>query len=36
MAKDWQNSGFVAKFLTKFTLWRTKTWHFFSAKSFGA
>jgi len=37
MAKNWRNSGFVAKFLTKFALFdEQKKWHFWAAKSFRA
>jgi len=36
MAKSWQNSGFVAKFLTKFALFDERKMEFLGAKSFGA
>jgi len=36
MAKNWQNSGFVAKFLTKVTLFDESKMAFLAAKSFGA
>jgi len=35
MAKSWQNSGFVAKFLTKFAPLTNEKWHL-AAKLFGA
>jgi len=28
MAKNWRNSGFVAKFWTKFALLTNEKWHF--------
>jgi len=36
MAKNWQNLGFVAKFLTKFALFDERKMAFLAAKSFGA
>jgi len=36
MAKNWQNSGFMAKFLTKVTLFDESKMAFLAAKSFGA
>jgi len=36
MAKNWRNSGFVAKFLTKFALSDKRKMAFLAAKSFGA
>jgi len=36
MAKNGRNSGFVAKFLTKFTLSDERKMAFLAAKSFGA
>jgi len=34
--KNWQNSGFVAKFLMKFALYDERKMAFLAAKSFGA
>jgi len=36
MSKNWRNSGFVAKFLTKFTLFDEQKMAFLAAKSLGA
>jgi len=36
MAKNWQNSGFVAKFWTKFALFDERQMAFLAAKYFGA
>jgi len=36
IAKNWRNSCFVAKFLTKFALFDDRKMAFFAAKSFGA
>jgi len=36
MAKNWRNTGFVAKFLTKFALFDERKMAFLAAKSFGA
>jgi len=36
MAKNWRNSGFVAKFLTKFALFDERKMAFLAAKSFRA
>jgi len=36
MMKNWQNSSFLAKFLTKFALFDKRKMTFFVAKSFGA
>jgi len=36
MAKNWQNSGFAAKFSTKFALFDERKMAFLAAKSFGA
>jgi len=36
MAKNWRNSGFLAKFLTKFALYDERKMAFLAAKSFGA
>jgi len=35
-AKNWRNSGFVAKILTKFALFDDRKMAFWAAKSFGA
>jgi len=36
MAKNWQNSGLVAKFLTEFALFDERKMAFLEAKFFGA
>jgi len=36
MAKNWRNSGFVAKFLTKFALFDERKMALLAAKSSGA
>jgi len=36
MAKNWQNSGSVAQFLTEFALSNERKMAFLAAKSFGA
>jgi len=36
MAENWQNLGFVAKFLTKFALFDERKMAFLVAKFFGA
>jgi len=36
MAKNWRNSGFVTKILTKFALFDERKIAFLAAKSFGA
>jgi len=36
MAKNWQNSGFVATFLTKFALYDERKMALLAAKSFRA
>jgi len=33
--RNWRNSGFVAKFLTKFALFDERKMEFWAAKSFG-